>query len=61
MTRTIVDPPVSRYSDRAEIDAWISELDRRLAAPLDESARLAFLDARQEATEWLESRPDPVE
>ena len=58
MTRTIIDPPVSRYSEPAEIREWIAELDRRLAVPgVDEGTRLALSSAVAEAKQWLDSQP----
>lgn len=56
MSTVVVDPPVSRYSDPEEIEAWIRELDELIeAASEDEGARLAYTRAKSEAEAWLKS------
>lgn len=53
MSMVIIDPPVGPYSDRAEIEKWIRELETRRDEANDVGAREAYVRAIAEAKAWL--------
>ena len=50
----IIDPPVGPASAKADIEAWIVELDEMTTEHADDAEGLkAIADAKEEAREWL--------
>jgi len=54
-THLLIDPPVSPYSTRDEIEAWIQELeDMKLRYPGDETALESIRFSIEQARTWME-------
>ena len=57
----IIDPPVSPYSDRSEIENWIAELRQMRVEFTDDEQAVGTIDFNIElAEQWIAHRPRNV-